>query len=38
MNMQKCSVSIISSTVGATLMGVIYKDEWENDFNNKELW
>jgi len=38
MNMQKCSVSIISSTGGAISMGVIYKDEWGNDFNNKEPW
>jgi hypothetical protein len=35
---QKCNVARINSEGTCETLGCIYKDEWGNDFNNKEKW
>ncbi len=36
--MQKCLVARINTEGLSETLGCIYKDEWGNDFNNKENW
>lgn len=38
MMMHKCLVARINTEGLSETLGCIYKDEWGNDFNNKESW